>query len=82
MNQPMRLLYDHVLDTSFNNYLLTPEYRSADALTGRLSDKLRHALSGEERSLFENYTDAVQKLQLLELEAMFQAAFTLPRELR
>ena len=54
MNQPMQLLYDHVLDTSFNHYLLTPEYRPADALTGRLSDKLRHALSGEERNLFEN----------------------------
>ena len=81
MKEPMRLLYNHVLDNTFNAYLCTQEYRSADVLADRLTDKLRQALPGENRALFEKYQDAVTEQQRLELEAMFQAAFSLAKEL-
>ena len=81
MKEPMRLLYNHVLDNTFNAYLCTQEYRSADVLADRLTDKLRQALPGENRVLLEKYQDAVTEQQRLELEAMFQAAFSLAKEL-
>lgn len=81
MKEPMRLLYNHVLDNTFNAYLCTQEYRSADVLADRLTDKLRQALPGENRVLLEKYQDALTEQQRLELEAMFQAAFSLAKEL-
>ena len=81
MKEPMRLLYNHVLDNTFNAYLCTQEYRSADVLADRLTDKLRQALPGENRALLEKYQDAVTEQQRLELKAMFQAAFSLAKEL-
>ena len=81
MKEPMRLLYNHVLDNTFNAYLCTQEYRSADVLADRLTDKLRQAPPGENRVLLEKYQDALTEQQRLELEAMFQAAFSLAKEL-
>lgn len=81
MKEPMRLLYNHVLDNIFNAYLCTQEYRFADVLADRLTDKLRQAPPGENRALLEKYQDAVTEQQRLELEAMFQAAFSLAKEL-
>lgn len=81
MNQPTRLLYDYVLDTSFPLGLRTPRYRSAERQAASLLDALRQTLSPEQQTLLEQYASAVQTQQLLELEAMFQAAFSLPGEL-
>lgn len=81
MNQPTRLLYDYVLDTSFPLGLRTPRYRCAQRRADNLLEALCQTLSGEQQALLEQYTDAAQALQLLELEAMFQAAFSLPGEL-
>lgn len=81
MNQPTRLLYDYVLDTRFPLELRTPRYRSAERQAASLLDALRQTLSPEQQTLLEQYASAVQTQQLLELEAMFQAAFSLPGEL-
>ena len=81
MTEPMRCLYSYVLDNDFSACLCTKEYRTTNALTCRLEQKLRQILSGEAQELFQKYFDAQSEQQLLELEAMFQAAFTLHRTL-
>lgn len=81
MTEAMRLLYNYTLDNRFLSCLCTQEYRFADVLADRLTDKLRQALPGENRALLEKYQDAVTEQQRLELEAMFQAAFSLAKEL-
>ena len=68
MTDAMRVLYNYALENKFEVRLCTQEYRSADAPIKRLEDKLCQTLSGE-----------ATEHQLIELEAMFQAAFTLPR---
>ena len=82
MTEAMRLLYEHVLENEFEVRLCTQEYRSADALVNRLDAKLCQTLSTDALALFETYQKALTRHRLLELEAMFQAAFTLHRELR
>ena len=81
MTDAMRVLYNYALENNFEVRLCTQEYRSADALIKRLEDKLCQTLSGEALEFFKKYLDAQTEHQLIELEAMFQAAFTLPREL-
>ena len=81
MTEAMRLLYNYTLDNQFLSCLYTQEYRFADVLADRLTDKLRQALPGENRALLGKYQDAVTEQQRLELEAMFQAAFSLAKEL-
>ena len=45
------------------------------------SDLLRDLLSGDSWDTLEKYEDAAAQLHSLELEAAFQAAFSLAREL-
>lgn len=81
MTEPMRLLYDYTLNNDFSARLCTQEFRSVDALLNRLEDKLCQTLSGDSLELFKKYLDALTEHRLLELEAMFQAAFALHRTL-
>ena len=77
MNKPMQTLYGYILDNDFDACLCTEEFRYADRLLSRLEEQLRQTLRGDSLELFQTYLDALEKHQLLELEAMFQAAFTL-----
>ena len=81
MNEPMRLLYTHTLNTGFAIHLRTQEYQAAQLFADQLLRKLDQTLAGDQLTLFEQYVEAIQSQQLLELEAMFQAAFALPNEL-
>lgn len=82
MTEPMQLLYDYILETSFSSNLKTAKYRMQETHASQLATDLRRALPPETLPLLEDYLHALEGRQLLELEAMFQAAFTLPRALR
>lgn len=82
MTELMRLLYDHTLETTFDSNLRTAKYRMQQFQVKQLSERLRRALPPESLPLLEDYLRALDAQQMLELEAMFQAAFTLPLALR
>ena len=82
MNEAMRLLYDHTLDTSFSAHLHTEKYRMQEMQVNQLSADLRRKFPADVLPLLEDYLHALEGQQLLELEAMFQAAFALPCQLR
>ena len=81
MTELMQTLYNYILARRFNAYLSTEEYRAAQVLADRLSDKLRQKLAGDTWDTLEKYQDALMEQRDMELEAMFQAAFALCREL-
>lgn len=82
MTEPMRLLYDYTLETSFSANLHTARYRMQKTQVSQLARNLRKALPADTLPVLEDYLSALEYQQMLELEAMFQAAFTLPRALR
>lgn len=63
------------------SYLPSPEYREASRLTARLSRRLRDLLADDGWDTVQKYEDAAAQLHGMELEAAFQAAFSLAREL-
>ena len=54
---------------------------SPPRLTARLSLRLRDLLPDDDWNTVEKYEDAAAQLHSMELEAAFQAAFSLAREL-
>lgn len=82
MNEPMRLLYDYTLETSFSANLYTAKYRIQKMHVSQLDRSLRRALPADALPLLDDYISALEEQQLLEQEALFQAAFALARELR
>lgn len=82
MTEPMRLLYDYTLETSFSSNLHTAKYRMQKIHAGQLDHALRRALSADALPLLDDYISALENQQHMELEALFQSAFTLAMELR
>lgn len=82
MTEPMRLLYYHTLDSVFSSNLCTEKYHIQEMEVNRLSLALRRAIPADVLPQLEAYLHALEGQQLLELEAMFQAAFTLSRQLQ
>ena len=81
MSDAMEILYVYAKEELIPSYLSSPEYREVSHLTARLSRRLRDLLSGDSWDTLEKYEDAAAQLHSLELEAAFQAAFSLAREL-
>ena len=81
MSDAMEILYVYAKEDLLPSYLSSPEYREVSHLTARLSRRLRDLLSGDSWDTLEKYEDASAQLHSLELEAAFQAAFSLAREL-
>ena len=81
MTDLMQVLYEYAKEELLPSYLSSPEYREVSRLTARLSRRLRDLLSGDSWNTLEKYEDATAQLHSLELEAAFQAAFSLAREL-
>ena len=81
MSDAMEILYVYAKEELLPSYLSSPEYREVSHLTARLSRRLRDLLSGDSWDTLEQYEDAAAQLHSLELEAAFQAAFSLAREL-
>ena len=81
MTDLMQVLYEYAKEELLPSYLSAPEYREGSHLPARLSRRLRDLLSGDSWNTLEKYEDAAAQLHSLELEAAFQAAFSLAREL-
>ena len=81
MTPALQALYDHTLETRFSAFLTAPEYRDADALFVKHLDALRQTLPPEQKATLEKLCDALSEQRELELEAMFQAAWHVAREL-
>ena len=82
MSDLMELLYHHVMDTGFIAALNSREYREVSDLAERLEERLRQSLADDSWDTLKKYQDALLEQRDIELEAMFQAAFALSRELR
>lgn len=85
MTDLMQVLYEYakeeLLPSYLPSYLPSPEYREVSRLTARLSLRLRDLLPDDSWNTVEKYEDAAAQLHSMELEAAFQAAFSLAREL-
>ena len=79
MTDLMQVLYEYAKEELL---LLSPspEYREVSCLTARLSLRLRDLLPDDDWNTVEKYEDAAARLHSMELEAAFQAAFSLARE--
>ncbi len=81
MTDLMQVLYEYTKEELLPSYLPSPEYREVSRLTTRLSRRLRDLLADDGWDTVQKYEDAAAQLHSLELEAAFQAAFSLAREL-
>ena len=77
MTDLMQVLYEYAKEELLPSYLPSPEYREVS----RLSLRLRDLLPDDDWNTVEKYEDAAAQLHSMELEAAFQAAFSLAREL-
>lgn len=77
MSDAMEILYAYAKEELLPSYLPSPEYREVS----RLSLRLRDLLPDDSWNTVEKYEDAAAQLHSMELEAAFQAAFSLAREL-
>lgn len=81
MNALTQLLYDYA-----QNYRL-PSYLDRDAIDLAVSDQtqalsaLKKSLSAGQLELLEQYQTFCRRRQELEMEAVFQAAFSIAREI-
>ena len=82
MSNTMRLLLEHAWSKHLPRYLGHPAHKHLEELEARNLDKLRLDLSAAQLEILEKYQDACRAQQALEPEAMFQAAFSVARELR
>lgn len=82
MTEPMRLLYDYTLESSFSSNLHTAKYRMQELYVSQSDRALRRALPADALPLLDDYISALEDRQHMELEALFQSAFTLAMELR
>ena len=81
MTDIMQVLYAYVESERIPGYLPPREYQEVSQLTDRLSRRLRDLLPDDDWNTVEKYEDAAAQLHSMELEAAFQAAFSLAREL-
>ena len=77
MTDLMQVLYEYAKEELLPSYLPSPEYREVS----RLPLRLRDLLPDDDWNTVEKYEDAAAQLHSMELEAAFQAAFSLAREL-
>ena len=81
MTDLMQVLYEYAKEELLPSYLPSREYREAARLSTRLSRRLRDLLADDGWDTVQKYEDAAAQLHSMELEAAFQAAFSLAREL-
>ncbi|MEG1594256.1 MAG: hypothetical protein RR350_07560 [Oscillibacter sp.] len=81
MTALQQLLFDYALEHYFSFFLTDGEYRECDACAARQIDALKAQLSREEWNIVEKYWDTRETQRGLELEAMFQSALAMAREL-
>lgn len=80
MNGTMQALYDYTLENRFTAFLTGRDYAEADSLAEALLNALRGELPQPQRERLDRLSDALMEQRDLELEAMFQAAWSVARE--
>ena len=81
MTDLMQVLYEYAKEELLPSYLPSRSTGKSPASTARLSLRLRDLLPDDDWNTVEKYEDAAAQLHSMELEAAFQAAFSLAREL-
>lgn len=81
MSDIMRILYDYVQSRCLYNYLDRSAYQTAADLEKRNQDALKAGLNERQLGILERYQEAMTEKESIEMEAMFQAAFAMGREL-
>lgn len=80
MTGTMQALYDYTLENRFTAFLTGRDYAEADSLAEELLNALREELPQPQRERLDRLSDALMEQRDLELEAMFQAAWSVARE--
>ena len=80
MTGTMQALYDYTLENRFSAFLTGRDYAEADSLAEALLNALRGELPQPQRERLDRLSDALMEQRDLELEAMFQAAWSVARE--
>ncbi len=80
MTGTMQALYDYTLENRFTAFLTGRDYAEADSLAEELLNALRGELPQPQRERLDRLSDALMEQRDLELEAMFQAAWSVARE--
>ena len=80
MTGTMQALYYYTLENSFTAFLTGRDYAEADSLAEALLNALRGELPQPQRERLDRLSDALMEQRDLELEAMFQAAWSVARE--
>ena len=81
MSDIMRILYDYVQSRCLFNYLDRCAHQAAADLEERNLNALEAGLNEKQRGILERYQEAAMEKASVEMEAMFQAAFAMAREL-
>ena len=80
MTGTMQALYDYTLENRFTAFLTGRDYAEADSLAEALLNALRGELPQPQRERLDRLSDTLMEQRDLELEAMFQAAWSVARE--
>ena len=80
MTDALQALYDYTLENRFSAFLTSGDYRTAGDMVDRNLDALRRSLSEPGKTVLDNLCDALYEQRDLELEAMFQAVWSVARE--
>ena len=80
MTGTMQALYDYTLENRFTAFLTGRDYAEADSLAEALLNALRGELPQPQRERLDRLSDALMEQRDLVLEAMFQAAWSVARE--
>lgn len=81
MTDLMSMLYDYAQFNRVMGFIDSRTCREMEGLEEKTLEALKKSLSGESLAALERYRDAILELQELYLEAMFQAGFSIAREL-
>lgn len=82
MTDLMKLLYEYAQSCRVAGFIDCKVYSEAERMEEKTLADLKKDLSGEGLKALERYQDACLEQEGINLEAMFQAGFSLARELR
>lgn len=81
MLDTVRILYEYTLKNRVPAFLTGEEYEEQCRAIEKQEEELRRLLSPEGQQLLKSYSRDLELKGTMELEAMFQAAFSLGMEL-
>ncbi|MDO4316463.1 MAG: hypothetical protein Q4C45_11870 [Oscillospiraceae bacterium] len=81
MTDSLQALYDYTLEHRFPVFLMDDNYRYAGDIFSKHLHTLEQALPPAQKDILKKLCDALDEQRDIELEAMFQAAWAVMREL-